>query len=346
MEQLMAFDLDKVLSAAQSMRGDIFRRITAAGSGHPGGSLSAADIVATRYYGDVLRFRADDPAWPGRDRFILSKGHAAPVLYAALAHAGYLPREELASLRKLGSRLQGHPDMRKLPGVEASTGSLGQGLSIALGMAIGLAVGGCGAGGAVGAGGGADGGYGGSAGGDGANGAGAVDAVGAGDGANGAGGCGAGGAADAGGDGSGAQGGPKMPPRVFVLLGDGEMQEGQVWEALMLAAHLKVANLTAIIDCNGLQIDGRLSEVNDIGDINAKLTAFGWRTLDCDGHDPLAIKAAFDAAATDDGEMPCAIIARTVKGKGVSFMEGLCGWHGKAPSAEQCEAALSEVGVH
>jgi transketolase len=258
------------------MRSDILKIITLAGSGHPGGSLSAADIVATLYFGDVLRYRPDQPDWPARDRFILSKGHAAPVLYAALAQAGYFEAKELATLRKLGSRLQGHPDSRKLPGVEVSTGSLGQGLSIAAGCAYGLRASG------------------------------------------------------------------QDDPRVYVLLGDGELQEGQVWEAALFAGHQALGNLIAIVDNNGLQIDGATEEVLSLGNIAAKFAAFGFSTQEIDGHDILAIKDALTKAAAYR-EGPVAIIAHTVKGKGISFMENQCGWHGKAPSEELCDKALAEL---
>ncbi|MDR3036923.1 MAG: transketolase [Coriobacteriales bacterium] len=286
----MVFDQQIVEQKAAEMRRDILKMIALAGSGHPGGSLSAADIMATLFFGDVLRYRADEPGWEGRDRFILSKGHVAPVLYAALAHAGYFEVSELATLRKLGSRLQGHPDSRKLPGVEVSSGSLGQGLSIASGLAYGLTYG-C---------------------------ATVRDEV------------------------SDFTVIPAAPSRVYVLLGDGELQEGQVWEAAMFAAHRQLGNLIAIVDNNNLQIDGTLDEVVGLGDIAAKFAAFGWHTLKTDGHSVAALKAALDEAATYR-EGPVAIIAATVKGKGVSFMENECGWHGKAPSDELCDNALREL---
>jgi transketolase len=272
----MECDVTEIERKAAEMRRDILKMIALAGSGHPGGSLSAADIVATLYFGGVLRYRPDDPAWEGRDRFILSKGHAAPVLYAALARAGYFEVSELATLRKFGSRLQGHPDSRKLPGVEAATGSLGQGLSIATGMAYGLAAGG------------------------------------------------------------------RVDQRVFALLGDGELQEGQVWEAAMFAAHRRIGNLIAIIDNNNLQIDGALDEVVGLRDMAAKFSAFGWETLEVDGHDVASLKQGFERAVAHR-EGPVVIIAHTVKGKGVSFMENQCGWHGKAPTDEQCDRALDEL---
>ena len=261
---------------ANDMRADIVRMIAEAGSGHPGGSLSCADILAELYFGGVLEHDPENPEWEGRDRFILAKGHAAPALYAALAQAGYIPREELATLRKLGSRLQGHPDSNQVPGVEVSTGSLGQGLSIAAGAAAGLRL-------------------------DGA------------------------------------------PQTVFALLGDGECQEGQVWEAAMFAAHRKLDNLVAIVDRNGLQIDGRTCDVCDPGDLGAKFAAFGWDVDEVDGHDLDALVAVLGAAKAGRDGRPHAVIARTVKGKGVPFMENEAGWHGKAPNAEQAAEALAAL---
>lgn len=261
---------------ANEMRSDIVRMIAEAGSGHPGGSLSCADILAALYFGGVLEHDPENPEWEGRDRFILAKGHAAPALYAALAQAGYIPREELATLRKLGSRLQGHPDSNQVPGVEVSTGSLGQGLSIAAGAAAGLRL-------------------------DGA------------------------------------------PQTVFALLGDGECQEGQVWEAAMFAAHRKLDNLVAIVDRNGLQIDGRTCDVCDPGDLGAKFAAFGWDVDEVDGHDLDALVAVLGAAKAGRDGRPHAVIARTVKGKGVPFMENEAGWHGKAPNAEQAAEALAAL---
>ena len=261
---------------ANDMRADIVRMIAEAGSGHPGGSLSCADNQAARYFGGVLEHDPENPEWEGRDRFILAKGHAAPALYAALAQAGYIPREELATLRKLGSRLQGHPDSNQVPGVEVSTGSLGQGLSIAAGAAAGLRL-------------------------DGA------------------------------------------PQTVFALLGDGECQEGQVWEAAMFAAHRKLDNLVAIVDRNGLQIDGRTCDVCDPGDLGSKFAAFGWGVDEVDGHDLDALVAVLGAAKAGRDGRPHAVIARTVKGKGVPFMENEAGWHGRAPNAEQAAEALAAL---
>jgi transketolase len=275
------YDREAVEAKAARMRADIVEMIAEAGSGHPGGSLSAADIVATLYFGDVLRYDAANPQWEGRDRFILSKGHAAPVLYSALAEAGYFGREHLKTLRKLGSILQGHPDCKKTPGVEVSTGSLGQGLSISAGLAAGL------------------------------------------------------------------RGGEVPEPShddrtVYCLLGDGELQEGQVWEAAMFAAHEGLANLVAIIDHNGLQIDGACDEVMCLGTVADKFAAFNWHVIEVDGHDVDEVRNGLLAAKAHSGG-PAVIVAHTVKGKGVSFMEGDAGWHGKAPSAEQVVAALAEL---
>ena len=261
---------------ANEMRSDIVRMIAEAGSGHPGGSLSCADILAALYFGGVLDHDPERPDWEERDRFILAKGHAAPALYAVLAQAGYFPREELLTLRKLGTRLQGHPDSNLVPGVEVSTGSLGQGLSVAAGAAAGLKLDG-------------------------------------------------------------------KPQSVFALLGDGECQEGQVWEAAMFAAHRGLDNLVAVVDRNCLQIDGNTADVCDPGDLVAKLQAFGWEAGEVDGHDiPALVEALAAAKAARDGR-PHVLIARTVKGKGVSFMENQAGWHGKAPNAEQTKTALAEL---
>lgn len=261
---------------ACDMRIDIVRMIAEAGSGHPGGSLSCTDILTALYFGGVMQYNSADPKWEERDRFILAKGHAAPALYAVLAHAGYFPREELMTLRKLGTRLQGHPDCNLCPGVEVSTGSLGQGLSIAAGAAAGLKLAG-------------------------------------------------------------------KPQHVFCLMGDGECEEGQVWEAAMWAAHKNLDNLVAIVDRNCLQIDGNTADVCDPGDMVAKFAAFGWEASEVDGHNIEALVAALDAAKTAADGHPHVLIANTVKGKGVSFMENQAGWHGKAPNAEQTEQAVAEL---
>ena len=272
----------EIEETARHMRVNIVKMLAEAGSGHPGGSLSAADIVAALYFGGYMNYDEHDPDNPDRDRFILSKGHAAPVLYAVLAEVGYIPENELLTLRKLGSRLQGHPDSQKLPGVEVSTGSLGQGLSISAGLALGLRL-------------------------------------------------------DAQRDGT-------QPHRVFTLLGDGEIEEGQVWEAALFAAHYNLDNLVAIVDYNSLQIDGDVDDVAGMRDIPAKFQAFGWQTIEVDGHDVNALLMAYQAATLIQGAPVC-IVARTVKGKGVSFMEGQAGWHGKAPNAEQAAQALADLGA-
>ncbi len=259
---------------AKVLRRHVVRMVGEAGSGHPGGSLSAADLVAALYF-HFLNVDPARPGWPERDRFVLSKGHAAPVLYAALAERGFFPSETLWTLRKLGSILQGHPDMRKTPGVEASTGSLGQGLSVAGGMAL----------------------------------AGRLST---------------------------------LDYRVYALLGDGEMQEGQVWEAAMSAAQFKLDNLTAIIDFNGVQLDGLVENIVGVEPVADKWRAFGWDVQEINGHDMDQIVKALEAARQVRGR-PQAIVAHTVKGKGVSFMEGLAAWHGKAPSREQMAQALAEL---
>jgi transketolase len=259
---------------ANVLRQDIISMLVTSKSGHPGGSLSAAEIVATLFFHE-MQINPEDSRWADRDRFVLSKGHAAPVLYAALAEKGYFPKEELQGLRQTGHMLQGHPDMKKTPGVDMSTGSLGQGLSAANGMAL----------------------------------AGKLDG---------------------------------KDYRVFVLLGDGEMAEGQVWEAAMAAAHYKLDNVTAVLDFNGLQIDGKTDSVMCSSPLTAKWRAFCWHVIEVDGHDVDALLAAFAEAKQVKGK-PSIIIAKTVKGKGVSFMEDQAGWHGNAPSVEQGEQALKEL---
>jgi transketolase len=259
---------------ASDLRVEILKMLTEAGSGHTGGSLSAADIVAALYF-CKMRHKPRDPKWKERDRFILSKGHAAPVLYAALALSGYFEKPMLSTLRKIGSPLQGHPCSKKLPGVEISTGSLGQGLSIANGIAMGLKL-------------------------------------------------------------------DRLPSRVYCLIGDGEIQEGQIWEAAMTASHYRLDNLCAIIDNNGLQIDGHCSEVMAIEPIVEKWEAFGWHVIDIDGHNMKAIVEAFDEAESVKGR-PTMVVARTVKGKGVSFFEGKVEYHGLAPTQEELTSALKEL---
>jgi len=259
---------------ANTLRQDIISMLVTSKSGHPGGSLSAAEILATLFFRE-MRVNPKDPRWADRDRFVLSKGHAAPVLYAALAEKGYFPKEELQGLRQTSHMLQGHPDMKKTPGVDMSTGSLGQGLSAANGMAL----------------------------------AGKLDG---------------------------------KDYRVFALLGDGEMAEGQVWEAAMASAHYNLDNVTAIIDFNGLQIDGTTESVMCSNPLAEKWRAFCWHVIEVDGHDVDALIAAFAEAKQVKGK-PTMIIAKTVKGKGVSFMENVAGWHGNAPSVEQGEQALKEL---
>lgn len=261
-------------SKAKQIRRHVVSMIGEAGSGHPGGSLSAADIVTALYF-KVMRIDPQRPDWPERDRFVLSKGHAAPVQYAALAERGYFPVQDLSTLRKLGSPLQGHPDMKKVPGVEMSTGSLGQGLSAASGMAL----------------------------------AGKLD---------------------------------EKDYRVYVLLGDGEIQEGQIWEAAMSAAHYKLDNLTAFLDHNGFQIDGAIREVMSPEPVAEKWKAFGWDVQVIDGHDMGRILRAVEHTQNVAGK-PSIIIAETVKGKGVSFMEDKADWHGVAPNAGEVEKALQEL---
>ena len=257
----------------RQVRRDIITMTANAGSGHPGGSLSAVELMTSVFY-NHMRLDPKNPKWDGRDRFVLSKGHSAPCYYAVLASLGFIDRSEYANFRQLHSILQGHPDCKKVPGVDASTGSLGQGCSIAVGMALG--------------------------------------------------------AKKLGKD-----------TQVFTLLGDGECQEGQIWEAFMSAAHYKLDNLTVMIDNNGLQIDGSNDEVMSLGNLPAKLKAFGFDLYEINGHDLDAIEAALAAPHTPD--VPKCILAHTVKGKGVSFMENQVGWHGKAPNEEQYRTAMEEL---
>jgi transketolase len=264
----------ELVAQAKLIRADVITMIGAAGSGHPGGSLSAADMVTCLYFA-ALNIDPARPQDPERDRFVLSKGHAAPVLYAALARRGYFSPDLLPTLRQLGSPLQGHPDMRKLPGVEASTGSLGQGLSWAVGIALAAEL-------------------------------------------------------------------DRKAYRVYALVGDGELEEGMIWEAAMAAAQYKLARLTVLVDHNRLQIDGRLEQVMSPEPVADKFAAFGWQVQEIDGHDPEQILQALAAARLDEGR-PHAIIAETVKGKGCSFMEDQAEWHGSAPSSEQVERALAEL---
>ena len=273
MEEVM--DIKSLEKTAAEIRCGIIKAIHNAGSGHPGGSLSAADIVTALYF-DEMNVDPKNPKMKGRDKFILSKGHAGPVQYSALAVKGYYPMEDFMTLRKLGSKFQGHPDMHKVPGIEMSTGSLGQGISAAGGMAL----------------------------------ANKLD---------------------------------NDPGRIYVLLGDGEIQEGIVWEALMSAAHYKLDNMVAILDHNGLQIDGKNEDVMTVAPVVEKFQAFGWNVIQIDGHDFEQILDAFKQARACKVK-PTMIVAETIKGKGVSFMENNAGWHGKAPDEEQTKQALAELG--
>ena len=259
---------------ANEVRKGIVTAVHSAKAGHPGGSLSAADIFTYLYF-EEMNIDPKNPKDPDRDRFVLSKGHTAPGLYSALAQRGYFPKEDLKTLRHTGSYLQGHPDMKHIPGVDMSSGSLGQGISAAVGMAIAAKL-------------------------------------------------------------SGAD------YRVYTMLGDGEIQEGQVWEASMLAAHKKLDNLVVIVDNNNLQIDGAIDEVNSPYPIDKKFEAFNFHVINIDGNDFDQIDAAFKEARTVKGQ-PTAIIAKTLKGKGVSYMEGQAGWHGKAPNDEEYKIAMEDL---
>lgn len=260
---------------AQNIRKNILTEVHAANSGHPGGSLSATDIVTTLYF-DEMDINADNIKSLDRDRFVLSKGHASPLMYAVLSEKGFISKEELITFRKINSKLQGHPNMNYVAGVDMSTGSLGQGISTAVGMAI----------------------------------ANKLD---------------------------------NNNHRVYTLLGDGKCQEGQVWEATMSAAHYKLDNLCVIVDHNGLQIDGNVKDVMNVDSLEEKFKAFNFHVITINGHDYDEIKAAFKEARKTKG-MPTAIIAMTVKGKGVSFMENQASWHGVAPNDEQYEQAMKELG--
>jgi len=259
---------------ARKLRRHVITMTATAGSGHPGGSLSAADIITALYF-RVLRHNPENPQWSERDRFILSKGHAAPILYGALAEAGYFPVAELATLRRLDSRLQGHTDRNLTPGVEMSAGSLGLGLSFAIGVALAARL-------------------------------------------------------------------DSKPYRTYALLSDGECEEGQTWEAALAGAHFNLDNLTAIVDCNGIQLSGRTCDIMNLEPLVRKWQAFGWHVIDIDGHDFDQILTAFSKAEKTNGK-PTVIIARTTKGKGVSFMENNVVFHGKAPTWEEAEKALREL---
>ncbi|GAA0756259.1 MULTISPECIES: transketolase [Clostridium] len=265
---------ENLISVSKNVRKNIIEMLYESKSGHPGGSLSCADILTYLYY-EKMNINVSSPKWEERDRFVLSKGHAAPALYSVLTEKGFFPKEELKTLRKTGGLLQGHPDSKHVPGVDVSTGSLGQGISNAVGMALGLKA-------------------------------------------------------------------QKSNSKVYVILGDGELQEGLVWEASMAAAHYKLDNLVAIVDFNGLQIDGKNEEVMGINPLDEKFSGFGFNVIKCDGHDFDSIDEAFKKAEEVKGK-PSVIIAKTVKGKGVSFMENQAGWHGQAPNKEQTEQAIMEI---
>jgi len=266
--------LERIQDICKEVRADIVRMTSAAGSGHPGGSLSAVEAMTVLYF-SVMNHRPTEPDWAERDRFFLSKGHACPVLYSVMARSGYFPVEELLTLRKCGTRLQGHPSCKTLPGIEVSSGSLGQGLSIANGFALSAKVSG-------------------------------------------------------------------KYRRSYCLLGDGELQEGQVWEAIMTAAHYKLDNVCAVVDYNGLQIDGNVENVMGIAPLADKWRSFNWHVIECDGHDVSQMMAAYEEAKQTKGK-PSVIIMKTVKGKGVSFMENVAGWHGKVPNGEELQKALDEI---
>ena len=271
---MTASEKKQLMAAACRVRMGVIEGTHGAKAGHPGGSLSAADLVTYLYFKE-LNIDPQNPKWEERDRFVLSKGHTAPGLYAALALRGFFPVDDLPTLRHIDSYLQGHPNMNTVPGVDMSTGSLGQGISAAAGMAL------------------------------------AARHMG-------------------------------KACRVYTLLGDGEIQEGQVWEAMMFAHHYKLDNFCAIIDNNGLQIDGKVDEVMSPYPIPEKLRAFGWNVVEIDGHDFDQIEGAFAGAKETKGA-PTAIVMKTLKGKGVSYMEGQAGWHGKAPNDEEYEIAMAEL---
>src|SRR5215472_4188847 len=272
----MAKSKAELQEIAKRVRRDIVEMITAAKSGHPGGSLSAVELVVELYF-NTMRIDPANPKWADRDRFILSKGHAAPVLYSVMAERGYpdAPKEKLNTLRQYGSVFQGHPDMRFIPSLEASTGSLGQGLSLGLGMALGARLDG-------------------------------------------------------------------RPSRIYVMLGDGESQEGQVWEAAMAGAFHKLDNVCCIVDYNGIQLDGFVKDIMDVAPLAEKWRAFGWHVVELNGNDPAAVRSAFEEAAATKGKPTC-LVAHTIKGKGVSFMENNPKFHGTAPTPAEVQLALQEL---
>src|ERR1700676_2575796 len=267
-------NVEELQAIAKQIRREIVEMITHAKSGHPGGSLSAVEILVTLFF-DVMRHDPQNPKWPDRDRFILSKGHAAPVLYSVMAECGYCPKDQLNTLRKLGSPYQGHPDVRFLPALEASTGSLGEGLSLGIGMSLGARL-------------------------------------------------------------------DKSPSRTYVMLGDGEIQEGQIWEAAMFGGFHKLDNIVAIVDSNGIQLDGFVKDILDETPLPDKWHSFGWHVIEVDGHDIAALQRALAEAAATKGQ-PTVLIAHTIKGKGVSFMENNPKFHGTAPTIEEETRALAEL---
>ena len=268
-------EIQELKDLCRLVREDIVTMTHKAGSGHPGGSLSATEIMVGLYFGGIMNVDPKQPDWEERDRFILSKGHVAPVLYSVLARKGFFPVEELSTLRRMGSILQGHPHKDSTPGLDCSAGSLGQGLSIANGIAYALKK-------------------------------------------------------------------QSKAKRVYCLLGDGELQEGQVWEAVMFAAQHKLDNVCAIVDFNHVQLDDTIEAIKNLENLPARWHSFGWNVIEVDGHNVEAVVRAYELAALTK-DRPTVLIAHAVKGKGVSFMEGDCNWHGNAPNAEQLEKALAEI---
>ncbi|HHT9127607.1 MAG TPA: transketolase [Candidatus Wujingus californicus] len=274
MKDIQVLNIKSLEERAKIIRRYVIKMLAKAGSGHPGGSLSAVDLLVVLFY-NKMRHNPQQPKWQDRDRFILSKGHGCPALYAILADMGYFSVDKLETLRQFGSILQGHPCMKTTPGIEISSGSLGQGLSVGLGIALAAKL-------------------------------------------------------------------DKKDYRTYVMLGDGEIEEGQIWEAAMAASHYKAENLCAILDQNELQIDGFIHDVMSSHPISAKWRSFGWHVIEINGHDYNAIIDAYNEAEKIKGR-PTIIVAKTVKGKGVSFMENQVDWHGKAPTKEEAEKALAEL---
>jgi len=268
-------EIKRLKEMCKSVREDIVTMTHDAGSGHPGGSLSAVEIMTALYFGGIMQVDPENPDWEDRDRFILSKGHVAPVVYSVLARRGFFPVSAMKTLRRMGSILQGHPHMASTPGLDCSAGSLGQGLSVANGIAMAFRK-------------------------------------------------------------------KQKKQRVYCLMGDGELQEGQIWEAAMTAPQHKLDNVCAIVDYNHVQLDGTIEEIKDLGDLALKWKAFGWNVIETDGNDIASVMDAFELAKTIKGR-PSLILAHTIKGKGVSFMENDCNWHGTAPDDEQLAAALKEI---